>query len=263
MNGMRGNPAMRGAVDRATGFYGQYRGSFDARGGIYDRFRGEGFPFYRNVWGPEYHFWGFGWRSPYIDGYNSYFWNPAFFWFFADDACWDDGYFRTWYGPAYDRFPGFYNRFRRPWVFYPTQAFIDLTMGSSEWEDAKQIEFREALSELTTLLENTLSQELGATVVLDKGSIEVDHYQLLDNAVVLDGEVQVNGTAYAYKALVDLVNPAASNVVVPVNAQAAPSTLDVQQINTLNAAIVQQGGTLEDVDATQQDSDTDTDPSQQ
>jgi hypothetical protein len=246
MNSMRGNPEMGRAVDRENGFANQYRPIFENRGGIFDRFRGVGFPFYRNVWGPQYHFWGFGWRSPFVVGYNDYFWNPCFFWFYADNAAWDDGYFRTWYGPEYDRLPGFQNRFRRPWAFYPTQTFIDLTMGVSEWENQKQLAFRESMSDLTTILENNLTQELGAPVVLDQASIEVDHYQLLDNSVVLDGEVQVNGTAYAYKALVDLNNPTESNVVIPTVTNEQPTQAQIQQITTLNQQIVQQGGTLED-----------------
>ena len=176
---------------------------------------------------------------------NDYFWNPAFFWFYADEEMWNDDYYVAWYGPVYGQYPRFHERFRRPRVFYPTLAFAELTTGVSTWEAQRQLVFRDAMSQLTVLLEVNLSSELGTQVVLDQGSIEVDHYQLLQGAVVIDGIASVNGQGYAFKSFLDLNNPNNSSVVVPALAE-QPGMSDINAVNALNARIIQSGGVLED-----------------
>ena len=222
-----------------------YAPIFAERGTFFDHCYADDYPFYRDYWGPRYWFWGWGWRSPVIV-IDDYFWNPAFFWFYADDTNWDDAYFQTWYGPGWAQYPHLHDHFRWPRVFYATGAWAELTVGVSDWQAQQQLEFRDAMTDLIQTLNTDLSQDLGTTVTLSDGSVEIDHYQILATAVVFDGSVTFNNQGYPFRAYIDLANPANSNVFVTTTTNVdQPTAAQATALTTLNNKVTAAGGILE------------------
>ncbi len=74
----------------------------------------------------------------------------------------------------------------------------------------------------------------------------VDHYQLLDYAAVVDGVVYADGNAFPYKSLINFNDPNEDIVFVPSSLDGQPTSADIEEIGTLNAQIIQQGGVLDE-----------------
>jgi hypothetical protein len=208
--------------------------------------------YYYPRWGTYYRPWyryGFygGWYwglRPYYD-IHTYFWNPVVFWLYGD--AWDDYYYYRWYGSDYWSHPVLHTHFPRPGAFYPTESLRDLLVGVSTMPVLEQENFRTGLLTLVSQLEAQLSQRLGGTVMLGRNEIAVTHYQMLEGAVEIDGFATpshaAGETQFAFKAYLDLNDPANDSVFIPGGDQ--PTDGELYQLRQMNERIEQRGGTNE------------------
>ncbi|MBI3557820.1 MAG: hypothetical protein HY074_16285, partial [Deltaproteobacteria bacterium] len=166
------------------------------------------------------------------------------FWLYGD--VWDDYYYRTWYGSGWGSYPEMQIPFRRPGVFYPTVAMRDLAMGVSEMPIREQANFRVGIIGLANTLEQKLSDGLATPVVLGRNDIVVTHYQMLEEAVVLDGFVSADARQFPFKALLDLQDPNGNLVFVPATSDGEPTPEQLAELQVLNERILQLGGSVDD-----------------
>ncbi len=234
-------------VQKNTTIYNQnYKNVVVKKVKVFERNRHEHRKHYSQNWGPRYHFWGYHWYSPVIVNISTEFWNPCFNYFYTDSNSWNDDYYSSWYGDTYASYPALRRPFRRPWVFYPNVAFRDLTYGVSVWEAPRQITFREAMDNLTENLEQQLSERYGTNIELSSSSVVIDHYQLIDSAVLVDGIVSVGDDSYPYKAYLSFTDPNQDIVFIPSSNDGDPNQYDVDRLDQLNSRFVNDGGDLDD-----------------
>jgi hypothetical protein len=244
---MRGNSRVADRVNRSAGDYrDHYRQGIIDRHGFFDSCRGDHWGYFDHFWG-GCHFWGFRWMLDPCYDITDWYWNPFVYYWSVDDADWDDYYYQTWYGDDWDRYPLLHRHFRRPGVFYPTVSFRDFSLGISVGPVETQIGYRTAVDDLTFQLETQLSAQLHSAVVLERSSVTIDHYQMVDSGqVVLEGVSSVGQQAYPYKAVLDPAHVDQDIVFVTTQTDGAPSAADAAKVDALNNQIVKVGGVVED-----------------
>jgi hypothetical protein len=239
-NVMRHDPRVTENVNRWSSVYRtDYRAHIVERGPECDRWIGE----WRDRFSPwrSYGFCGGFWWAfhPYYD-IDSYYWNPAIYWFYGSD--WDDYYYQTWYGPDYDAYPQLHQPFPYVGVFFPTEEFRDLNLSVSGFPVLEQINYREAMR----VLVQELQQQVTGTT-LGANEVVIDHFQILPNdaGIVVEGFVGQDQSQFPFKALLDLRDPSQTQVFVPGMADGEPSGAQLAGLDALNERVVQLGGVVE------------------
>ncbi len=86
-----------------------------------------------------------------------------------------------------------------------------------------------------------LNANLSVAVQLDQGDVTINHYENLQNqAIEVEGYVDMGSTALAFKALIDLNDPSQTMVFVPTTQD--PTDTDLATLDAMNARIVALGG---------------------
>ncbi len=151
----------------------------------------------------------------------------------------NEGYYRNWYAGEYDAYPQLHRPFGYPGLSYPTDNLRQLLFAVSAMPVERQASFRDSISIFTQRIAQSLANFTGQRVTLSKGDIVITHYEALgyDEAVVMVGFVNHNGTSYNLKGLLDLQNPPQTSVFAPVSLDSAPTPAQIQSLNQLNAHI--------------------------
>lgn len=210
--------------NRCTGYYGRYGNSYR--------------PWYRHGF-----YGGYYWRLRPVYDIHLHFWNPIIFWLYADQ--WDDYYYSKWYGSDWWSYPNLRQHWSRPGVFYPTEAMRDLALGVSQMTPNEQGNFRTGLIDLSNRIEATLTARLGYSIVLQRNDVVVTHYQIVEGAVVLDGFISAEAQQFAFKAYLDLNDPAMNSLFVPGPGEGEPTDGQIRELRIMNERIEQLGGTNE------------------
>jgi hypothetical protein len=210
---------------------------------------------YRDRYRDDYRYW---WKEGFYGGcywslhpyYNidQYFYNPVVYWFYVPD--YDDYYYRAWYGSSYDSYPELRNRFRHVGAFYPTEEFRDLNLGISALSIDTQIMYRRAAEILGDKLEREVRDRGGYR--LTDNSVVINHYQILpeNRGVVVEGFVVEDDVQFAFKALLDLVNPRSTRLFA-VSADQDLYWDGLDELRDLNTQIEDLGGVAEGLDPDQ------------
>jgi hypothetical protein len=255
MDDMRRDSHVRVWVDqRGAEFRNHYHPVLISHNDRFVRYHDEYRERFRPWWNEGFYggcYWGY---HPFYD-IDSYFYDPMIYWFYVNDM--DDGYYRTWYGSDYDRYPVFRTRYRYVRAFYPTEEFRDMNLGIS----ALSIDTQARYLQTSTVLGDRLAAELkdrGGND-LDEQSVVVDHYQILpdDKGVVVEGFVDQDDVQFAFKAVQDFSNPDKTTVF----AAAADEDVNsdrLDQLRQLNTQVEDMGGVAEGDEA---NDGTVTDPS--
>lgn len=243
---------------------------------------------YFDHWSSWHNRWNTGCGSYYRHGFyggfyypfyecrvHDYFHYPLVNWMWV--STWDDGLWVSWYGVGYRVRP-----FRYAGWYYPTVVMKDVAVTYSSYSVTKQSLFRDAMEYMTLRLEQKVSEVEQRAVSLGENDIVISHSEILagGDALVLEGTVNVGDYSLAFKAVLDLVNPASTIVFLPGSQAAmaranAPASVDftpaeVTEVELLNAKIAAAGGdplaapvisaeetAADDLDATDGDDDTD------
>lgn len=252
------------AIRYLPNYQNRYRTEFHDR--IYQRapivinyYNNEHYRYYYSGW-YRHGFYGGYWYPvrPCYDVYN-YFQYPLVFWIFytaIDDANYWQYYYPGWSGqpvpapapgpapapptPGPVASPVQPNPFAG--VFYPTDTLRDLAMEISVMSDVAQANFRVAVTDFVSDLQDEISEQLAQSIQLNQYDVVVSHYQNLGNrAIVLEGFVdRGDGLQFSFKALLDLENPNETLTFVP-KAQ-DPDGSDTTKLDQINQRIVNLGG---------------------
>lgn len=194
-------------------------------------------------WGSAYRPWyrhGFhgGFYYPLVPVYaiHEYFYSPLVFWLWCDSF--DEHYYHTWYGSEFYSYPELRAPFFRPGVFYPTVAMRDLSLSVAGMPVREQINFRAGLEKLVRDLEARLALGLG------RNDIVINHYQMLDQAVVVEGFVSSLERQLPFKALFDLNNFNANILFTPAAWGGEPTEEQLLELRLLNERIAYYGGQI-------------------
>jgi len=174
---------------------------------------------------------------------ETYFHYPVITWLYA--PTYEDDYWKGYYNGTWDpddsepRYPVV--RFPYAGIFFPTDTIKDLAAEVSGMPRALQYRFRTSMISFVDQLKAAISDQLQAPIKLGQYEVIVNHYQNLNNeAIVLEGFVDKQGAQYAFKALLDLVNPSRTMVFVPTSQD--PDGSNQAVLDAINARIVQLGG---------------------
>jgi hypothetical protein len=207
------------------------------------RYRGffnqEAYRYYYSGWFRHGFYGGFFYPVfPCLNIYN-FFWFPLIYWMFTPD--WDESYW-TDYAPQWDSTTSYPTEpFTYAGVIYPTDTLRDLGIELSAMDSQTQANFRQALTVALNQLQDQVSSQLTDPIKLSRNEVVINHYQNLKNAaIVIEGFVSHGDAQYAFKALLDLVNPTQTLVFVP-PAQNPADTED-PTLKAINDRIVQLGG---------------------
>ncbi|MBI3558005.1 MAG: hypothetical protein HY074_17210 [Deltaproteobacteria bacterium] len=242
---MRSNTRVNILVTGHSNIYvNSYRPVFVTRYSVYNN--------YYPRWGGYYRPWyrhGFygGFYYPLYPVYDihTHFYCPLVFWLYADS--WDDNYYRTWYGSDWGSYPVLQTRFSRPGVYYPTVAIRDLALGVASMPMIEQGNFRLGMINLMNQLEQKIAQGLSQPISFGRNDIAITHYQMLEEAITIEGFATTAGRQFSFKALLDLREPSTNLVFVPTSDQQSDAAL--LELRLLNERIEQLGGTVSYVDA--------------
>ncbi|MBI3544896.1 MAG: hypothetical protein HY075_16610 [Deltaproteobacteria bacterium] len=242
---MRTNVRVTRVVERHTTVYrAQYRPVVQNR---YTEVSRTYYPRYHDAYRPWYHY-GFrgGFYYPVTPVYEiqESFYNPIVFWLYADS--YDETYYSTWYGSSFYQYRELQTPFQRPGVFFPTETLRELAFGVSALSIGQQIAFRAGIAGLADKLEWKLREGLfGASVYLGRNDIVVSHYEMLNDAIVLEGFVTTNARQFAFKALLDLNDSNRNLVFVPASYDGTITEQQLLDLRELNERIVYYGGFVE------------------
>jgi hypothetical protein len=245
MDDMRRDGRVKGWVDYRGDYYrNRYRDDlyryYDRYSRYHDNYRDR----YRYWWKEGFYggcYWDF---HPYYD-IHTYFYNPVVYWFYVSD--YDDYYYRTWYGSSYDRYPELRTAFRHVGAFYPTEEFRDLNLGVSATSIETQVKYRRAMGVFGDQIEREVRRRGGYG--LDDNSVVINHYQILPDVrgIVVEGFVIQGQAQFAFKALLDLVNPDSSRIFA-VDADQDVYMDGLDELRDLNTQIEDWGGVAEGLD---------------
>ncbi len=242
---MRGNTRVNILVTGHSNMYmHSYRPVFHTRYGIYNNYYPRWGGYYR-PWYRHGFYGGFYYPLSPVYDIHTNFYCPLVFWLYADS--WDDNYYRTWYGSDFDSNPVLQTRFSRPGVYYPTVAIRDLALGVASMPVIAQGNFRLGMINLMNQLEQKITLGLNQRIILGRNDIAVTHYQVLNDAIVVEGFATTVGRQFSFKALLDLTDPAMNLVFVPTSDQTSDAAL--LELRMLNERIEKLGGTVSYVDA--------------
>jgi hypothetical protein len=177
-------------------------------------------------------------RSARIDAYFAY---PMVEWLFASD--YDSDYWNDYYDRQWENGDSSAPVVQFPYagIFYPTDTIRDLAVEVSAMSAALQAQFRVAMISFVGQLQQQISDQLTAPITLDQYEVVINHYQNLGNqAIVVEGFVDKGGAQYAFKGLLDLVDPSQTTVFVPTAQD--PDASDIAKLDAMNARIVRMGG---------------------
>jgi hypothetical protein len=232
-------------TDQGQRYRDQYRNEIVARTGVYRGYYSENsYRYYYSDWYRHGFYGGYYYPVRAYEDIESYFTYPVVYWMFAPD--YDDTYWRTYYHRDWDSKPTPAScevkgiQFSR--VLYPTDTVKDLGVEISALDACRQSDFRRAMETVLQTIQSDIGMQLGQDFQLGKYSVVINHYKNLRNqAIVIEGFSDQDDNHFAFKALLDLVNPGKSLVFVP-NSQDASSATDLAALKALNDRIVALGG---------------------
>lgn len=172
---------------------------------------------------------------------DNYFWYPSVYWFYSDD--YNPDLYSAWYGDYYYLYPVTPFRFAR--VYYPSQAFIDMNVEVSSWQNYQQSNFRTEILNLTQDLAQQISDNLQESFVLSPNDIVVTNYNHYSDgqgneALVFSGAVDRGNLHVGFEALLNPNDPTDYIVFVPVGQE--PTDADQYNLNLINQRIQSLGG---------------------
>lgn len=168
---------------------------------------------------------------------------PIVFWmFYVDEDA--GGYWNGYYpGWNYDQPtpPPAPKPFPFAGVFYPTDTLRNLGMEVSAMSSDLQTNFESGLTYFLEDLQDGISDQLTQPIEFHQQEVVVNHYQnLQDQAIVLEGFVDRDGMHYAFKSLLDLMDPTQTLTFVPSTQD--PDPTDDPTLQLINDRIQQLGG---------------------
>jgi hypothetical protein len=227
--------AYRRVEGRARDFNTHHQADFKRRGDSYrGYYRNDAYRSYYSPWYRHGFYGGFFYPVvPCVD-IGSYFYYPEVDWMYntAPDA----DYAKDWYGQ--DTYP--VDAFPYAGVLYPTDTLRDLGIDVSGLSGLQQYNYRQALTRFMDSLVAQINDNLTDAIQLGANEVVVDHYQNLNNLIVIEGFVDHDDLHYAFKATLDLSVPAQTLVFVPTNQQ--PDAQDLANLQVMNDRIVAAGG---------------------
>jgi hypothetical protein len=241
------NPSALRAIG---GFESKYRSEF--RQHVYNRnhefagvYADENHRYYNSGWFPRGFYGGFWYPVLPCFDVESYFAYPTVFWLFYTDIDYA-GYWENYYGPGWsdgdsDPAPAPVAAFPFAGVFYPTDTLRDLGMEVSAMSADAQVNFQTAMVNFVQEVQDEVSDQRTAPITLNQFDLVVNHYQnLQDQAIVVEGFVSHNGIQYAFKALIDLLDPSQTITFIPSSQD--PTGANDANLQIINQRIIELGG---------------------
>ena len=244
-DGFRNNTRITTIINNNRTYITNYNVDVRARFGTINGWHNDGFyhNFYSAYW--DHGFYG-GYFYPVYPCYDisPYMYYSMVYWLWA--PTYDNDYFTTWYGDQdYVSYP--VNPFPYRDDYFPTETFRDLAIEMSALSSAQQGYFRTSMVNLTEGLAQQLADDMNVSLELNQNEVTINHYENLgNNAVVVEGSVDLDRDSEdihvhaAFKALLDLTNPANTMVFVPLNG--TPTAADLATLQAINNSIQALGG---------------------
>jgi len=208
--------------------------------------------YYYSGWFPRGFYGGYWYPVRPCYDVQNYFVYPVVFWMFyvdEDQSGYWDGYYPGWNqsrpspapSPTPAPIPAPPKAFPFAGVFYPTDTLRDLGMEVSSMSSDLQETFESGLTYFLEDLQDGISNQLTQPITFNQQEVVINHYQnLQDQAIVVEGFVDRDGMHYAFKSLIDLVDPTQTMTFVP-NTQ-DPDPTDDTTLQMINDRIQQLGG---------------------
>ncbi len=211
--------------------------------GCYNHFRpyygNNAFRFYYSSWFNFGFCGGFYYPVRPWYGIHQYFYYPTIYWLYNDIGQNDIPYYQEAYGSEYASCPVQANEYAR--VYFPTDVMRDLGMEISGLSPAVQCNFRTAMSLATKNLQAQISEMIAASFTFGEYEIVVNHYENLQNqSIVVEGFVDQQDLHVAFKAVLDLINPAQTLVFLPKTQE--PTAAELNLLDNMNQKIRLLGG---------------------